>query len=337
MRMTQHPRRPTIIDVAKLAGVSTATVSRVLQAPEIVSKNSRQKVLKAVQETGYRINSAAQNLRINKSGAVLVVVPDIGNSFFSEILAGIERVASKTGYTILIGDTGGDSVRCQKLLDLLRNGRADGALLLNGYIPPLDYDISEIAAVSVSEVIEGANIPHVGTDNFTAAKDATNALVAHGHQRITHISGPEGNFLTKERILGYQTAMKEANLADHIDIISAGFSAESGRDAATKILKSAKIPSALFCANDETAMGVISQLIRSGLSVPDDVSVCGFDDIHLAETFIPQISTIKQARFEIGQEAMRQLLELFIAKPKEILKTYIPHHYLPRESTKQIK
>ncbi len=193
-------RRPTIADVAQLAKVSTATVSRALQTPEIVSESTRAAVMDAVQATGYRGNSVAKMLRQNRSGAILVLLPDLANPFFSEILSGIDEVATESRYTILVGNTfrdTGDKTRA--LLDNLWNGRADGGLLLNGALPHALPKRAEAPLISISEAIPGAGIPHVGTDNVQAARDATRHLIDLGHRRIGFISGPTGNVLSQAR------------------------------------------------------------------------------------------------------------------------------------------
>jgi LacI family repressor for deo operon, udp, cdd, tsx, nupC, and nupG len=311
----QVMKRPTIGDVARLAGVSTATVSRALHSPEVVSEAARNAVLEAVRNTGYTQNTAAQSLRQRRAKAVLVLVPDIGNTFFSEILAGIERVASAAGQTILIGDTANDVEREEDFLRYLRNGRADGVLLLNGRLPPsivagLEEDIGPPPPmVTISEALDRQVVPHVGIDNVAAAEMAVRHLLDLGHRRIAHLCGPAGNILTRQRLAGYRRAMAAAGVAeaDHT-LLSGDFTAESGGRAALQLLAMAERPSAIFCSNDEMAMGLISVLHGRGIAVPGDLSVVGFDDIVFAKTYIPALTTIHQPRLAIGERAMQILL-----------------------------
>ena len=310
-------RRPTIGDVARLAGVSTATVSRTLHSPEVVSEAARHAVLEAVKHTGYTQNTAAQSLRQRRAKAVLVLVPDIGNTFFSEILAGIERVASAAGLTILIGDTANDVGREEDFLRYLRNGRADGVLLLNGRLPPsiianIDEGIGPPPPmVTISEALDRQVVPHVGIDNVAAAELAVRHLLDLGHRRIAHLCGPAENILTRQRLAGYRGAMAAAGIPQAAQSLLTGdFTAESGGRAASQLLALPKRPSAIFCSNDEMAMGLISVLHARGISVPDDLSVVGFDDIVFAKTYIPALTTIHQPRLAIGERAMSILLSL---------------------------
>lgn len=308
-------KRPTIGDVARLAGVSTATVSRTLHSPEVVSEAARNAVLAAVQHTGYTQNTAAQSLRQRRAKAVLVLVPDIGNTFFSEILAGIERVASAAGLTILIGDTANDPRREEDFLRYLRNGRADGALLLNGRLPPsilagLDARAGPPPAlVTISEALDRQVVPHVGIDNVAAAELAVRHLLDLGHRRIAHLCGPADNILTRQRLAGYRRAMAAAGIGETAESLLTGdFTAESGGRAAERLLATAERPSAIFCSNDEMAMGLISVLHARQVAVPRDLSVVGFDDIVFAKTYIPALTTIHQPRLALGEHAMRLLL-----------------------------
>lgn len=304
----KNQRRPTIADVARLANVSTATVSRALQTPELVSQKTRKTVFDIVAKTGYRPNTAAKILRQNRAQTLLVILPNIANPFFSEILSGIEDVATEHKFTILIGNANEDESRTKELLANLRNGRADGALLLNGTLPMAADELADLALVSISEKITSARVPHVGTDSIAASRDATTHLIGLGHKRIVHLRGPTGNILTSERQEGYEQAMKAAGLEAFIKVLACGFGLEDGKSAAEALTKSGPLPDALVCASDVAAMGAISELLRRGVNVPDDLSVVGFDDISFADIFSPPLTTIRQERREIGRLATRMLL-----------------------------
>lgn len=334
-------KRPTIGDVAELAGVSTATVSRTLHNPDVVSESARKAVMEAVRRTGYTQNAAAQILRQQRARAVLVLVPDIGNTFFSEILAGIERVASAAELTILIGDTANEPQREEEFLRYLRNGRADGVLLLNGRLPPsviADLDARSgrpPPMVTISEALDRQVVPHVGIDNVAAARVATDHLLDLGHRRIAHLCGPAANILTRQRLSGYRQAMAAAGIAEAEQIILDGdFTAESGGLAALRLLEMAERPTAIFCSNDEMAMGLISELHARGVSVPRDLSVVGFDDIVFAKTYIPALTTIHQPRLEVGERAMQTLLSLLDGTAAlEAGETQLEYQLVVRDST----
>lgn len=334
-------KRPTIDDVARLAGVSTATVSRALHSPEVVSEMARTAVLEAVRQTGYTQNAAAQILRQRRARAVLVLVPNIGNTFFSEILAGIERVASAAGLTILIGDTANDVDREEDFLRYLRNGRADGVLLLNGRLSPSVLASLRQgggpppAMVTISEALDDQVVPHVGIDNVSAAEMAVRHLLGLGHRRIAHLCGPAGNILTRQRLSGYRKAMAAAGIGESGHVVLEGdFTAEAGARAALQLLAMPEPPSAIFCSNDEMAMGLIAALHASKVEVPRDLSVVGFDDIIFAKTYIPPLTTIHQPRLGMGECAMSILLSMLDAtSPPEAAQTLLDAELIVRAST----
>lgn len=304
--------RPTIEDVARIAGVSIATVSRCLHMPDIVAARTRDRVMAAVRQTGYTLNTAAQSLRQRRSNAVLVVVPDIGNTFFSEILGGIQREASAAGMTMLIGDTGRQRAREESYVRYLSNGRADGALLLAD--PQADWFGTQTARaagvppiVTISEVGTDTRGLTVSMDNEAAAREAVAHLVDLGHRRIAHLTGPETNILTRQRQSGYRRALAEAGI-DWRQEFPGDFGLASGRSAFARLSAADQRPTAVFCANDEMAMGFISAAAHAGVAVPRDLSVVGFDDIHFAQSFIPALTTIRQPRDEMGSSAMRLLI-----------------------------
>ena len=305
---------PTIQDVARAAQVSTATVSRALSFPERVTDATRLRVLDAIELTGYAVNQTARNLRRKTTGAVVVLVPNIGNPFFSRILAGIESSAAQAGYTVLICDTRQPRAGADMLLEYVRNNRADGLIILDGSLPSRLFEQGprggrQPPIVFACEWREGSDLPSVRFDNVAGAELAVEHLAALGHRRIGHVLGPAGNVLTGARAEGFATAMRRLGLELRDDWILAGdFSLEAGTLAAGQWLGLAERPSAMFLANDEMACGFIAELNRQGVSTPRDVSVVGFDDIDIAEHFIPALTTIRQPRSEIGYAAFAELL-----------------------------
>ncbi len=334
--MSKNPKRPTISDVAKLAGVSNATVSRVLQNPEVVSAATRKTVTEAVKSIGYRANTAAQMLRRNRANTVLVILPDLANTFFSEILSGIENVASEANLTILIGNSNNDSARCLSLLENLWNGRADGALLLNGALPDAEDRYEGKPIVSISETISGFLGSHVGTNNELAAMDATQFLIDMGHRKIAHISGPKDNILSAQRMAGFDKAVSRADIAANCISIDGDFASSTGASAATNLMKNHAEITAVFCANDEMAMGLVSELAENGIGVPDQLSVIGFDDINFASIYRPSITTIRQDRFEMGRKAMSLLVSQITNEAATPVEVYIPYKLMERDTVKRI-
>jgi len=306
----------TMKDVARRAGVSTATVSRALAQPDRVSSELRRRIEAVVRDLDYTINASARSLRRNDTGMVLVVVPDIGNPFFSKLLKGVELQARKLAYAVLIGDTEHGAARAEVYARQLEARRADGLILLNGRTPSFaGFRVTSNAVprplgprypiVVVSERIPGSPWPTVGIDNVAAAERAVLHLADLGHRRIAHIAGPKGNILTGERRRGYRAALAKSGLpADPDWLVYGDFSIASGRRAARKLLVCPARPTGVFAANDEMAMGAIVEIRAFGLAVPGDVSVVGFDDIEFAEIFDPPLTTVRQPRFEMGQRAM---------------------------------
>jgi LacI family repressor for deo operon, udp, cdd, tsx, nupC, and nupG len=297
---------------------------------------TRDRVLSAIRETGYTLNTAAQSLRQRRANTVLVVVPDIGNTFFSEILGGIERVASAAGLTMLIGDTGRIKQREDNYVRYLLNGRADGALLLADPQAAW-FDIPRANAqgikpiVTISEVGPQHQTLAVSIDNEAAAHAAVTHLIDRGHRRIAHVTGPEANILTRQRLLGYRRALAEAGIPlreDHV--IPCDFGLVGGRAAFETCRNLTVRPTAVFCANDESAMGFISAANLAGVRVPDDVSVVGFDDIHFAQSFIPALTTVRQPRVEMGASAMRLLLAIIADEAPESIR--LPFELVQRDS-----
>ncbi|MBT6441940.1 MAG: LacI family DNA-binding transcriptional regulator [Alphaproteobacteria bacterium] len=321
--MTSKPA--TIDDVARRAGVSIATVSRALQKPNIVSDSAREKVFEAVEELGYTANVMARNLRRNRTNMAVVLVPNIGNPFFSEILAGIESAASARNYNILIGDTENDPAREREYAAFVRGHQADGLILLNGRLPSLPGDRRDGANLQTSamppivvacERIPESALPTVCFDNTGGARSATAYLIRMGHRRIAHITGPPDNILTQDRLAGYQAALGDAKIPlDENLIIEGDFSIESGRAAIRLLGALGEFPTAVFCANDEMAIGAIAAIKAAGKRVPEDVSVIGFDDIQFADAVDPPLTTVHQPRAEIGQTAMNLLLDVLDGNP----------------------
>jgi LacI family repressor for deo operon, udp, cdd, tsx, nupC, and nupG len=331
---------PTIQDVARTANVSTATVSRALSFPDKVSEGTRLRVLRAVEQTGYAVNQIARNLRRQTTGAIVVLVPNLGNQFFSMILAGIESAASRAGYTVLISDTR-PPAGSQMLLDYVRNNRADGLISLDGALPPHmlttgDEGRRRPVLVFACEWREGAGGPSVRCDNAGGAEMAVDHLAGLGHVRIGHVTGPVDNVLTQARLHGFACAMARHGLAVRDDwLIGGDFLLRSGVSAARAWMRLTERPSAMLLANDEMAFGFISELHRHGVDTPRDISVVGFDDIDMAERYIPALTTIRQPRREIGEAAFAAFLDAMNGDTADSVRT-LPAALIVRESTRAL-
>lgn len=341
-KRTKQTRRPPakIADVARLAGVSVATVSRTLARPEVVSEETRKRVLAAVRETSYTPNISARNLRVRKTMVVLVAVPDIANPFFAEILQGIDDTLSAAGYGLVIANLAGPPEKEARWVDLVCAGQADGVLLLCGHvIRSRDRDLRDahVPLVGACEYIPGANFPQVCIDNVAAARAAVRHLIELGHTRVAYLSGPQTNILERQRLEGYRQALKEAGIAAVDSLIMSGdFTFRTGVEAGKTLLAlSTQLrPTALFAANDEMAIGLIKTVNAGGLRVPRDLSVVGFDGIPYADYCEPTLTTIVQPRRELGASAAAELIALMTMETSAVRKDIeLPATLVLRDST----
>ncbi|PVA05411.1 LacI family DNA-binding transcriptional regulator [Thalassorhabdomicrobium marinisediminis] len=297
-------KRIRIKDVATLAGVSTATVSRALSTPESVGPATREKVMEAVKQTGYRINAAARDLRQRRSRSILILAPNLSNTFFSQIFAAVQDEASKAGLTVQISDS---RIEGDRLVSLGHDGRADGIILLDGSLPAEVVNGWQVPLVQVSEWNDAYDAPRLGIDNRAATQLAVAHLLDLGHRAIAHVSGPAGNVLAETRRRAFLDAAAERGF-DPL-VFDADFTLAAGAQAARDWAALHTRPTAVFCASDECALGFMSQCAHLGVHVPRDVSVMGFDDIDFADHFVPSLTTIHQPRNKMGRAATRYLIE----------------------------
>ena len=339
-----QPLRPaeglSIAQVAEQAGVSVATVSRVLNGHENVRPATRDKVLAAVDASGYRVNELARNLRTAESRLLLTMVPDVGNPFYAEIVRGIDSVARQHGYFMLLCDTGADPGRERSYFDLLRRRRADGAICLDPATiqQALGEASSALPWVACCEFDPAMGVPYVGIDNYRAAGDAVRHLLARGHRRIGLINSDVDYLYARQRQQGYLDALTEAGItpdeAWRMNLNSLDY--EAGASAAALLMQpphaSKTAPSAIFAVSDTLAIGVIHGLRNVGKRVPDDVAVVGFDDISLAAQIDPPLTTIAQPMRELGETAARLLLQRLANPLANVPGVLLPHRLVIRRS-----
>ncbi len=330
-------RNPTIKDVAWAAHVSTATVSRVLKQTASVSPDTRARVLKAVAEVKYSPNIIARNLRRQETRTVFLVVRDMRNPFYLDVFRGVEAEARALGYNVLMGNTEDSVERGREYFRMLKARYADGMILMTGKLPPgvcKELGEGHPPVVAASEYFPGLDLPTVRIDNAGAAADAVRALIALGHRRIAHVTGPTPEVLSLDRHRGYLLAMKEAGIdVDPPLTVRGDFTMYSGRLACRRLFNLDAPPTALFCSNDEMAMGAINELRELDLATPDDVSVVGFDDIVFARAFHPPLTTMRQPRRGMGKAAMRLLRDLLAGKPVSSEPVVMPTELIIRKST----
>jgi LacI family repressor for deo operon, udp, cdd, tsx, nupC, and nupG len=327
--------------VARLAGVSIATVSRYLNNPEKVTDKTRTKVQDAVLQTGYRPNSLAQSFRRGRTNMVMVVLPSIGAPFFAGVVHGIRKVAETRGYSILIEETDGNTITADDIGAKIASKQADGIILLAS-LSPFGTEVVSAKNQQALPIVIGCEavapelfqFPSVHIDNVAAAAEATNYLIAQRHERIAMIYGLETSLLTKDRQLGYQDAMSKAGLTvEEGWIVDGRLTIDGARKATRDLVTHERPPTAIFCGNDEMAMGCIHEIKQAGLSVPSDISVIGFDDIVYAAVLDPPLTTISQPAGEIGEKVMRRLhREIAEGELPDIEPEIVPHTLVVRQS-----
>ena len=335
----------TLQDVARVAKVSTATVSRTLSNPNVVSESTRRRVSEAIKMTGYRINRAARNLRTQRSHSVLVLLPNLANPFFSTILEGISRHLAHEEYSMLIASTKQVHESGKKLIDYLDDVRADGMIILDGGIDAHVVEMLKIAPQAsrilfACEWIEGTKFPSVRCQNRHGARTAVRHLYELDHRTIAHVTGPKENVLSITRKEAFVDEMAQLNLVLKPEWIIAGdFSLAAGCLAAQTWIAFEERPTAVFCASDQLAMGFISELSRHNFKVPRDISVIGFDDIDFAEQFIPPLTSIRQDRLMIGETASKMLMARIINPHDDhrVDIAVLPISLVVRESTARCK
>jgi LacI family transcriptional regulator, repressor for deo operon, udp, cdd, tsx, nupC, and nupG len=328
------PVTTTIKDVARELGMSIATVSRALSRPELLRRETRERVMSVVDRLGYRPNLLARGLRRGRARAILLVVPTL-SPFFLEIFAGAEEVANAADFALLLGCSHRDPEREQACFDQVASGRADGIILLTGLVP------AEYAAgkrplpplITVLERLPNRSLPVIRTDHRAGAVEATRHLIDLGHRRIAHIAGSRQAPSTARRLEGYHDALEAAKLPSPPELVQPGdFTMQSGANGMERLLRLDAPPTAVLCANDEMAFGAIGLLHKHGLSVPDDLSIVGFDDQNMAAFYNPPLTTVHIPRHELGRRAAHELIELL--EGRDILhEVVLPTRLVVREST----
>ncbi len=342
MKPIRNAKKPieNMKDVAERAGVALSTVSRALSRPDLVSAETRKLVARTVEELGYTVNAATSSLRGERTGVVLVLIPDVSNPFVGMVLKGVQKRAREVGYSVLIGDDGDDRELGTSYARQVAARRADGIILLTGTRPQSGASALKEAGlrsrvVAISEGV-GEAVPPVGVDNVRAAMGAVAYLVSMGHRRIMHFAGPRGGKLTRDRLAGYQLALAEADVPFDGELVRyCDFTAAAGHGAAGALAALPERPTALFAASDHIAIGAMSGLRDRGLSVPADVSVVGFDDVDSGPVACPALTTVHQPRLDMGFIAMSMLMEMLDGSTL-VHDRILPTRFVVRDSVRRL-
>ncbi len=316
--VTRHrKKRPSggvqIRDVARLAGVSAITVSRHLNEPDKVAEKTRAKVAAAINEIGYIPNMAARTLSSNKASVVGVIVPTITNSIFADFIAGLSDVLEEQGYKLLISCSGYSLEREAALIETLIAQRPAGIIVTGQAHSERGRGLLRRVRIPVVEAWEIGSAPIdicVGFSNFNACYEMTRGLLASGYRNIAFVSAPiAANDRAMGRRQGYLAAMREAGLSPEPSRIrEAEFSFGRGAEVMGELVDSHPDLEAVFYANDILAIGALTECQRRGIRNPDDIGICGFDDVELAAITIPSLTTVRIPRYEIGRHAAEMVM-----------------------------
>jgi LacI family transcriptional regulator len=330
--MTQ---RPTIIDVARHAGVSKSTVSRVLQGDAPVSRRSEERVWQAVAALGYEQNAVASSLRTDRTWMVMLVTPDITNPFWSAVARGVQDRLEAAGYSVVLANSDWDVARERQFLSTARRNRFD-AIAIN----PTEVTAQDLRATGVPTVLLGmrTDLPdfdNVGSDTYGGVQLALHHLYELGHRRIGFIRGQHKNGRGLSRQQGYEDFLARHGLAyDPALTVEAPYELEGGYGAAGKLLDGNAPPTAIFAANDLLAIGAMHAAHERGIDVPTELSVIGMDDIAAAAMTLPGLTTVAKPKYDIGRQAATFLLErIDQTNPDQARRLFLPCRLLIRGST----
>ena len=300
----------SIQKIARLAGVSVATVSRVLNNSDTVKAKNRERVLAAIAESNYQPNLLARQLRTARSYMILVMVSNIANPFCAAVVKGIEEEAEKNGYRILLCNSGSDIERSRSGLKLLSGKIVDGIITMDAFskLPELSTMIGDAPWVQCAEYADSGAVSCVGINDVDAAQHVVSWLADKDRQRIALINHDLSYKYARLRERGYKSVIHTRSLAFQSVEYASELSVAAGKAAAEKLLAAERRPDAIFAVSDTLAAGAIRAIEQAGLNVPDDIAVVGFDGTELAEMISPQLTTVEQPSHEMGRKAVGLLL-----------------------------
>jgi LacI family transcriptional regulator len=312
---------PTMRDVARLAEVSVATVSAVVNGTSVVSPKRAERVSKAMEALDYHADQIARSLKTGRTQTVGMILPDVTNPFYPEVITGAEEVARVARYSVILCNANEDPDQEQQQLNTLFSHRVDGVLIACSD-PAISFDRlmrRRFPIVCFDRIPFGFRGDTVSTDNFLGAYEATNHLIQLGHKRIALMAGRTELSTHSGRLEGYRTAMLSAHLPvldEHSRL--GGMQAQAGYDFAHWLFELPDSPTAVFCTNNKLLLGFVRAMREIGIRCPEDVSVVGFDDFAWTENFQPRLTTVAQPARELGRRSMQLLLERIQSKVDEL-------------------
>ncbi|WP_027721881.1 LacI family DNA-binding transcriptional regulator [Maridesulfovibrio zosterae] len=330
----------TILDVARLAQVSTATVSRVINSPETVREETREKVLRAMKMCNYKYNALARGFATKRSNTIGLIIPNINNPVFAKSTMGVQEYADQKNIKVILGNTSYKYSQEENLINALRESQVDGLIITttNPKGKVIKSLVDEgVPLVLLFSTIKGGAISAVGVDNYRGGYLATEHLISLGHKRIGMVAG---NFNVTDRGYhrwhGYKRCLKDNGIAyDKELLVQTEHSLIGGRNSIKTLLKLSSPPTAVFCSNDYIALGASKGARESGLNLPEDLSIVGFDDMPTASYMVPSLTSIRQPAYEMGRRACEILLQI-MADPTTPVQHMMETKLVVRESTTAI-
>ncbi|CDQ39289.1 catabolite control protein A [Virgibacillus salexigens] len=327
----------TIYDVAREANVSMATVSRVVNGNPNVKPTTRKKVLATIERLGYRPNAVARGLASKKTTTVGAIIPDISSIFFAELARGIEDIATMYKYNMILSNSDQNEDKELQLINTMLEKQVDGIIFMGGNITEQhvqQFKSSSVPVVLAATYDENNEIPSVNIDYEQAAYEATKYLIDEDNNIPAFVSGLEETHINQLKYKGYAKALSEASHSvDESLVVKGDYSYSSGIEAFNQFVDDDQVPSAIFVASDEMALGVIHGAQDKGYRVPEDIQVFGFDNTRLATMVRPTLSTIVQPMYDIGAVAMRLLTKYMNKEEVQDSKVVLPHRIEKRNST----
>lgn len=330
----------TIKDIARVAGVSTATVSRVINNLGGYNEETEKKVIAVAKELGYRKNENARSLVQKSTNTIGVIMPDVATSFYGDISRGIEDTSYAHGYSVILTHAGSHGSRIQDCLKLMGERRVDGLIIVSIELQEAAIDAMSslgIPFILLSTKSDREDVPYLKVDDFRAAYTAVQYLTQHGHRKIGMAgANPRDPISGAPRIDGYTHALRDLGIKVDLNLIKPGdFSFESGKQAMQEFIGEEADITAVFCASDEAALGIISTCFEHGIRVPEELSVVGYDNSKVSRMSIPPLTTVAQPLYEMGREGCRKLIDAIQHRIK-IESEVIPHELVVRKSVKSL-
>ncbi len=308
----------TMKDIAEIVGVSESTVSRAINNKAGVGENTRQKILAVAKKYNFRPNQLARNLAKQSTNMLGLILPDISSLFYSEVARGIQDVARKNDYQLILCNTDNDSQEEKDYIDWMQNNKIAGIIFLG---KGLDNDqiiklgLSDYPLVLADRLIEELMIPSVIIDNNTGAYNATKHLINKGYKKIALINGPKKELRSQTRLQGYKNALADFGIDFKLEfVLNKELTREGGYQSFLELIELKEPPTAIFAANDLLAVGLVEAIKTAGYLIPEDIAVVGFEDTIVTSIINPSLTTVAQPMYQLGVTSAQKLLSLIADK-----------------------